>query len=58
VELYDLEADPWELTNVAAKPEHEATLARLRTQLDAWMRQQGDEGDATERRALERQGRR
>ena len=42
VELYDLQTDPWELTNVAAKPENANTVARLRGQLDAWMKQQGD----------------
>ncbi len=57
VELYDLQVDPWELNNIAAKPEHAAVVARLRTQLDAWMQQQGDEGDKTEREANEHQAR-
>jgi len=48
-ELYDLEADPWELRNLAADAAHAATLARLRADLDAWMKEQGDEGLATER---------
>ena len=56
VELYDLQADPWELTNVVRKPENADTVARLRAQLDAWMKQQGDEGDRTEREAREHQG--
>ena len=34
-ELYDLEADAEELTNLAAKPEHSATLAKLRKALAA-----------------------
>ncbi len=55
LELYDLQADPWELTNVADRPENAATLGRLRAQLDAWMRQQGDLGDQTEREATEHQ---
>jgi uncharacterized sulfatase len=57
VELYDLQADPWEMNNVAAKPEHAEVVTRLRTQLDSWMRQQGDEGDKTEREAHEHQAR-
>ena len=48
-ELYDPEADPWELRNLASEPDHAATLARLRGRLDAWMNEQGDEGLATER---------
>ncbi|MFO0808566.1 MAG: sulfatase [Gemmataceae bacterium] len=48
-ELYDLRADPWELTNLADKPDHAATLAGLRADLDGWMRAQGDRGLATER---------
>lgn len=48
-ELYDLRADPWELKNLATDPAHAATLAGLRTELDRWMREQGDEGLPTER---------
>ncbi len=55
LELYDLQADPWELTNVATLPENAGTITRLRAQLDAWMRQQGDRGDATEREAKKHQ---
>lgn len=55
VELYDLQSDPWELKNVADRPENRETVARLRAQLDAWMTQQGDEGDKTEREANEHQ---
>ncbi len=54
-ELYDLAADPWELSNLVADPSHAATLARLRTDLDAWMAAQGDEGLATERALRNRQ---
>lgn len=36
VELYDLEHDPHELTNLAALPEHAELLARLRTEVLAW----------------------
>jgi len=41
-ELYDLTADPHELRNLAADPNHAARLAGLRSDLDAWMKQQGD----------------
>lgn len=56
-ELYDLEADPFEMKNLAADPDLAAIKARLGAQLDAWMAQQGDEGMATELRAKERQPR-
>ncbi len=41
-ELYDLAADPFELRNLAAEPQHAARLAEMRADLDAWMKQQGD----------------
>jgi len=41
-ELYDLETDPGELTNLATSPEHRGELARLRGRLIAWMEQIGD----------------
>ena len=53
-ELYDMRKDPWELRNVAADPAYAEVKAALRRELDAWMAQQGDEGNATERRAGER----
>lgn len=54
-ELYDLEADPWCLSNLATASQEPAAIARLSTQLDAWMKQQNDLGDATERAAESRQ---
>ena len=48
-ELYDLKSDPWELKNLAADPKHTERLKSLRTDLDAWMKDQGDEGLKTER---------
>jgi N-sulfoglucosamine sulfohydrolase len=48
-ELYDLAADPWELKNLAADPTHADRLKALRIDLDAWMKDQGDEGLKTER---------
>jgi hypothetical protein len=36
-ELYDTEADPWEVHNLAALPEHRATLERMRKRLQTWI---------------------
>jgi uncharacterized sulfatase len=41
-ELYDLRADPHELRNLAALPEHAARVGELQARLRAWMREQGD----------------
>lgn len=41
-ELYDLDADPFELNNLAAESAHAATLAELRQGLDAWMKSTND----------------
>ena len=43
-ELYQVEADPGERTNLAARPESRAIKEVLRRKLDAWMKEQGDEG--------------
>ena len=42
-ELYDLTADPYEQSNLAADPKHAARLAVLRADLDTWMKAQGDQ---------------
>jgi arylsulfatase A-like enzyme len=42
-ELYDLSADPHEQRNLAADSQHAQTLDFFRTELDAWMKQQGDQ---------------
>jgi len=42
-ELYDLRADPYELRNLAGDPQHAARLAEMRAQLEAWMKEQGDQ---------------
>jgi uncharacterized sulfatase len=47
-ELYDLKNDPHELRNLAAMPEQAGRLAQFRTELDAWMKANGDEGLPTE----------
>ena len=56
VELYDLQNDPYELKNLADQPDQKANLNRMRAALDAWMKQQGDEGVKTEMEAKEHQG--
>ncbi len=55
LELYDLEADPWEMNNLADDPAQAETVRRLNGILDAWMKAQGDQGAATEEAAFERQ---
>ena len=35
-ELYDLDADPWELVNLADNPAHKSTLETLRAECDRW----------------------
>lgn len=41
-ELYDLRVDPYELDNLAEKPDYQPLRQSLRGKLDAWMKQQGD----------------
>ena len=48
-ELYDLEADPHELNNLAADKRHKKTLARHRGILDRWIKESGDHGETPER---------
>jgi uncharacterized sulfatase len=43
-ELYDTEADPHQVRNLAALPEHRAALERLRERLRAWMEETRDLG--------------
>lgn len=49
-ELYDLEADPWEIRNLAKseKPEDQAARQRLRAALDEWIETVGDQGRTME----------
>ncbi len=54
-ELYDAEADRWNVRNLAADPALAAVKARLSAQVDAWMKAQGDLGQATELDADNRQ---
>jgi hypothetical protein len=47
-ELYDTEADPFELVNLADDPEHQETLQRMRAAHEAWVAETGDLGDTPE----------
>ena len=55
-ELYDLQADPYELENLADNPEYQKIQERLKAQVVAWMKQQSDQGKPTEFDALSRKG--
>ena len=44
-ELYDLEADPLEMTNLAADPAHAGTARTLHAALERWAREHGDRVD-------------
>jgi arylsulfatase A-like enzyme len=41
-ELYDLKADPYEMNNIAGKPEAASVLQKMRRQLNDWMVSQND----------------
>lgn len=47
-EFYDLEADPYELKNLAGESRYASTISDLKRRLDEFMKQQGDEGVQTE----------
>ncbi|MQA33159.1 sulfatase family protein [Modestobacter roseus] len=52
-ELYDLQADPHETTDLATDPAHAAVLDRLRGALDRWLEEYGDLGQLPEDELLE-----
>lgn len=53
-ELYDLEQDPYELTNLANKEELRDTLVQLRNLLDNWMEDTADLGRFPEKEMIEK----
>ncbi|MEM9478260.1 MAG: sulfatase [Verrucomicrobiota bacterium] len=46
-ELYNYQADPWQLKNLAADPKHQKTLESLRQKLKVWTETVGDPGPET-----------
>jgi N-sulfoglucosamine sulfohydrolase len=52
-ELYDTEADPHEVRDVAADPAFRPQLERLRAALDGWIRENGDRPGRPERELRE-----
>ncbi|MCA9137325.1 MAG: sulfatase [Planctomycetales bacterium] len=55
-ELFDCEADPLEMKNIAGDPAHADIESKLKTELNRWMQSQGDNGIETERDAILHQG--
>lgn len=49
IEFYDTEKDPFELHNLVADPQYTSRIAGMRKELEAWMKQQGDEGASIDR---------
>jgi N-sulfoglucosamine sulfohydrolase len=47
-ELYDTDADPYEINNLAGDPAHREDLERLSTELDRWRDEVGDLGNISE----------
>jgi len=41
-ELFDLQSDPWELSNLAGDEQHAEVLAAMRARLHDWMRDEKD----------------
>lgn len=53
-ELYDTESDPHEINNLAASPQHQATLKKLRAVLAQWQKDTKDLGLVPEEQLRER----
>ena len=43
-ELYDIQADPWEISNLANEAKYQDVLERMRSQLDNWQEETIDYG--------------
>jgi len=48
-ELFDLRSDPCEINNLAASPDRQKTLKRLRAILEKWIKDTGDQGQFPEK---------
>ncbi len=53
IELYDVQADPYEMNNLADDPQLADVRRTLRGELERWMIACGDQGQATERAAYD-----
>jgi len=51
-ELYDVRSDPYELNNLATDPKQQATLIRLRKEMDRWLVQVNDLGATDEKQLI------
>ena len=51
-ELFDCDADPLEMTNLADDPDYKDVIKRLQGKLQDWMTAQGDQGVPTEHNAI------
>jgi arylsulfatase A-like enzyme len=49
IEFYDTQKDPFELNNLANDPANKPLIEKFRQALEAWMKQQGDEGAAIDK---------
>jgi len=45
VELYNLINDPWELNNLANDTQYAKKIAKMKSKLEEWMKEQGDTGN-------------
>ena len=49
-QLYDLDADPYELNNLADSGEHNELIETFKSEITAWMKQQNDDGDLNQKK--------
>jgi arylsulfatase A-like enzyme len=53
-ELYDVEADPWEVNNLASDPQYANTLSRMRAETSRWVHKNKDAGFLPEQEMVDR----